>query len=127
MPHKALLLRRLNRSLDGIDPDATQWARDALRAHTDLGDAAEAAGLLHPAEDFHPDGVREALSSLPAAVGTALHATLLSAVERSLPVVVQWKEGAHVELQVWEDVDDGVGQVGVLLISPRFRAMAEGA
>jgi hypothetical protein len=45
-------------------------------------------------------------------------AALRSAVERDLPVVLQWKPGVASEAQVWEVVEDGVGQIGILIVTP---------
>jgi hypothetical protein len=126
MPHRVVALRRLNRFLDRLEPDKAPLVLEALRSTTDLGDAAAAAGLVDGADDVDIEAVREALAGLPPAIAASLHATLLSAAERELPVVVQWRPGSEVELHVWEALDDGVGQVGVLLISPRGSELALG-
>jgi hypothetical protein len=58
------------------------------------------------------------MDALPQSVGAAVLAALRSAVERDLPVVLQWKPGVASEAQVWEVVEDGVGQIGILIVTP---------
>lgn len=119
------VVRLLNRSLDGFDRDSRHAVIDALRGTSDLRKAITRSGLLADADDIDAEALSAAVAGLPPSISATLRAALLSAAERDLPGVVQWKPGADVELQVWESVSDGVGQVGVLLITPRGRDLAD--
>jgi hypothetical protein len=114
-------IRAVNRFFDGFDEDAARRGRQALVDSESLLEAAERAGLLDRSERHDGGGLREMIEALPPAVATSLHGALRSAAERDLPVVLQWKPAAFVELQVWEAVEGGVGQVGVLLDAVRPR------
>jgi hypothetical protein len=119
-----LIMRRANRRLDGIDRAEKIQVLAAVTDATTLGDAAERAGLLDEAGGFDGAEARAALDALPGSVSAALLAVLRDAVERDAPLVLQWKPGGAVELQVWEAMDGDVGQIGVLLISPYGRELA---
>ncbi len=125
MPHIVAMIRRANRLLDGTDAQVRDEARTALADASSLLEAAERAGLLEEFGDQDKAQARAALAALPITVDTALLAVLKGAVQRGLPVVIQWKPGANTELQVWESVEENVGQVGVLLITPYARDLSE--
>lgn len=124
MPHMVALVRIANRAFDR-DGDLRTIA-SALAESTTVVEAARHAGWLD-AKGVDADHAGDALAGLPRSVDAALLAVLRDAVDRGVGVVFQWKPGAAVELQVWEAVEDGVGHVGILLVTPRGRNLATGA
>lgn len=122
MPHMVAMLRLANRMLDAEDRSPSAALRDALDGSTTLVELAERIGLLDGAADA--GDAKAALSALPSSVAAAVLAVVRDAAERDVPVVLQWKPGVAAEVQVWEDVEDGVGQIGLLLVTPRGRELA---
>jgi hypothetical protein len=118
------LVHRANRLLDGIDAKTSKRARRVLSTASSVLDAVERAGLLEELGGAANAEARAALAALPITVDAALLAVLKAAVQRRLPVVIQWKPGHTVELQVWEAVEGRVGHVGVMLITPYARDMS---
>jgi len=118
VPHAIRLVHKANRLLDGLDPNASRRARRVLASASSVLDAVERAGLLEDLGEAADAEARAALAALPPSVDTALLAVLKGALERRLPVVIQWKPGAFVDLQVWEAVDGKAGHVGVMLTTP---------
>jgi hypothetical protein len=123
VPHAAALVRRANRLLDGTDAEASRLAEMAVDAASSVLDAVERAGLLEDLGEPAIVDARAALEALPLALDTALLAVLRSALKRRLPVVIQWKPGTNVELQIWEAVEGEAGFVGVMLIAPYAREL----
>jgi len=117
-------VRLANRILDRQDELLTERARDAILGARTIAEAAARAGLFDGPEIADADRALQALEALPASVGAAMLGALTSAVESELPVVLQWKPGVASEVHVWEVVDDGVGQVGILLVTPFGRDLA---
>jgi hypothetical protein len=124
MPHVAELIYRANRLLDGTDANTRNAALDAVGGSKTVLQAIKRAGLLKQLTPEAKTQANEGLSALPAAVDQALLAVLKSALEREMPLVLQWKPGSSVELQVWEAADGNVGHIGVLLITPYARDLA---
>jgi hypothetical protein len=114
-------MHRANRLLDGTDPVAQTAALRAVSEASSVLDAAQRAGLFEGLSGPGKKEARSALAALPASVDAALLAVLRGALERTLPVVLQWKPGSHIELQIWEAVEDDVGHIGVMLITPFAR------
>ncbi|HUF32700.1 MAG TPA: hypothetical protein VMN58_05785 [Acidimicrobiales bacterium] len=127
MPHRLAFLTSVNRLLDWQDEELTEATLQVLVNAPDLEGAAERAGLFDPGQRFDPALAREAVVALPPSLSAGLLATVISALERRLAVVVQWKQASGFELQLWESVDDEVGAVGVLVLSPRGQDMVPGA
>lgn len=117
-------VRLVNRFLDRQDEVLTEAARDAILGATTIADAVARAGLFDAPEIADADHARHALEALPASVGAAMLGALTSAVKSELPVVLQWKPGVASEVHVWEVVEDGVGEIGILLITPYGRDLA---
>lgn len=117
-------VRLANRLLDRQEELLTERAREAILGARTIAEAVTRAGLLDAPEIADADHARHALEALPASVGAAMLGALTSAVESELPVVLQWKPGVAAEVRVWEVVDDGVGQVGILLVTPFGRDLA---
>jgi hypothetical protein len=126
MPYGLSALHRANRSLDGLDPDLHEAARSVVAQASTVLEAWEGAGLFDHVDESRRDEIRSALTALPPAIDAALIATLKSALDRQLAVVVQWKPGMSCELQVWEAIDGTAGHIGILLITPYARDMAKG-
>lgn len=122
MPHSAMLIVKANEVLG--DPRALAGVSGRIAGMTTLLEAVEALDLLEAVDAPHRSVARQAVAALPQAVGRALLAAVSSAASRGVPVVLQWKPGSAVELQVWEAVGEGAGQVGILLISPRASDLA---
>ena len=121
MPHVAQVIHRANRLLDGTDPVAQTGALIAVTGASSVLDAAQRAGLFEGLNGPGNMEARSALAALPGSVDAALLAVLKGALERTLPVVLQWKPGPYIELQIWEAVEDDVGHIGVMLITPFAR------
>jgi hypothetical protein len=98
----------------------------ALASASSVLDTVERAGLLEELESTAKAEARAALAALPITVDAAFLAVLKAALDRSLPVVIQWKPGTTVELQVWEAAEGQVGYVGVTLITPYARDLSAG-
>lgn len=124
MPHMVATVRLVNRFLDRQDEMLTEAAREAILGATTIAEAVARAGLFDAPEIVDADHARRALEALPASVGAAMLGALTSAVKGELPVVLQWKPGVASEVHVWEVVEDGVGQVGILLVTPYGRHLA---
>jgi len=124
MPHMVATLRLVNRFLDRQDDLLAEGAKEAILGASTIAEAVARAGLFDAPEIANADHARRALEALPASVGAAMLGALTSAVQRDLPVVLQWKPGIASEVQVWEAVEDGVGQVGILLVTPYGRDLA---
>jgi hypothetical protein len=107
-----------NRLLDGIDPEATEAARGALAESQSLLEAVTRAGLLDQLEKSVIEDTRSFFAALPVSVDVAMRAVISGALERGLPVVIQWKPGPTAEVRAWETVEGNVGQVCILLITP---------
>jgi hypothetical protein len=107
-----------NRFLDGIDPGATEVARSALAESQSLHEAMTRAGLLDQLDKSVIEETRSFFAALPVSVDAAIRAVIGSAVERGLPVVIQWKPGPATEVRAWETVERNVGHVSILLITP---------
>jgi hypothetical protein len=123
VPHVAKLVHRANRLLDGTDAQEWRRAKDAVDHAETILEAVDRAGLLEQLGEPARAEAHTALEALPATVDVALLAALKSALHRRLPVVIQWKPGTNVELQVWEATEGEVGHVGVLLITPYARVV----
>lgn len=117
MPHVQMMIVRANELLGNrsLLPDVSQ----RLAGATTLPAAVDALDLLDAVDEQYHDEARLALEAVPAAVEQALLGAVVNAASRGIPVIIQWKPGSHVELQVWEAVADDLGHVGILLISPR--------
>lgn len=106
------------------DPQALAELGARLDPRVSLVDAVDAAGLFDAVDEPQRDRARRALHALAPSVGHALVSAAMSAATRGVPVVLQWKPGVAVELQVWESSNDDSSYVGLLLVSPSATDLA---
>src|SRR4030081_1013443 len=118
VPHMVATVRMANRHLDHQDAALWKKASDAIVSSSTLSEVLEKVGGFNAPGVTDGDHARRAMDALPQSVGAAVLAALRSAVDRDLPVVLQWKPGVASEAQVWEVVEDGVGQIGILIVTP---------
>jgi hypothetical protein len=114
-------VRMANRHLDHQDAALWKRASQAILGSSTLTEVLDKVGGFDVPGVSDADHARRAMDALPPSVGAAVLAALRSAVDRDLPVVIQWKPGVASEAQVWEVVEDGAGQIGVLIVTPYGR------
>jgi len=109
MPHMQAMVERANerfnrKNIGGVNPGL-------LAAGTALVDAARALEIATSTAE------EQVLGSLPAGQQEALRATLLSAVQRGLPVQFAWAAGYDYEMTFWEAAgsSESLGGTTVLL------------
>jgi hypothetical protein len=120
MPAAAPVTHKANQILDGTDLTAQEAAHEAvIGAHT-VREAVERVRLLEGMDDPIVTEALAVLEGLPRAVDGALLAALKSALERRIPVGLEWEEGDIMGLRI-NEVGDGAGHVDIVVITPHGR------
>jgi hypothetical protein len=115
MPAAAPVTHKANQILDGTDPVAQGVAREAVAGASTVHEAIERVGLLEGMGDPIVAEARLVLAQLPQAIDQALLAALRSALERRIPVGVEWEQGEEISLRITEATR---GHVLVVLVTP---------
>ena len=115
MPSGGPIKRNSARFLDGSNPEARDLARVALEEASTVSEAVERIKLLDGEEEAIVTEAFAVFDSLPQAIDRGLLATLRSALERSVPVVVDWELGEDIALRVTEV--DNPPRVDIVLIT----------
>ncbi len=99
---------------------AQEAAHEAVMGAHTVKEAVERVRLLDGMDDPIVAEALAVLEGLPRAIDAALLAGLRSALDRRIPVGLEWEEGEIMGLRIHE-VSDGAGHVDIVVITPHGR------
>jgi hypothetical protein len=125
MPAAGPIKREARRFLDGNSREDQEAAHLAVTGASSVREAIERVGLLDALDDPDVAESLAVLNALPQAVDRALLATLGSALERGVPVDLDWREAGFIGLHIKEVGQGDAGQVEIVLLTPNGRTFVQ--